>query len=166
MPHADLLVPLVSLPGLDPVGLVALFGADVPCLVLARFPGAGDGPWCEAWHPRLRKMFPGSVEAFTLDLADPATADRLARYVAGRVGLAVGATAPDFGPGCWEGVPPDSWWLGGACFASHNGPPIEHCTIVPTLAALDPADDTRTASGARVVDLRALAVVAVEVGRG
>ena len=110
---SDLLVPLASLPGFDPVGLrVASTATDN-----AKFPGlrglfvahadcdevrvlwvADDGP--ENW-PAAQVL---------LDLADAATRDRLARYVAGRVGLEVGSTAPTWAPDrAWDVY---GWTLG------------------------------------------------------
>lgn len=98
-----------------------------------------------------------------LDLSDASTADRCARWLAGRVGLEVGCTAP----GWFFHEAMVAWLLGRGrrdttrLFAQ-NGPDIDY--VVHTLADLDPTDDRRLPDGSRYVDRLALALVCRHVG--
>lgn len=102
------------------------------------------------------------VAEVTLDLARDEAADRCARVVAERVGI---PSTPTWfwhsAMGGWllgTGRPPTCRLFGG------KGSGYDH--IVPALAALNPNDDTRLPSGARLVDRLALAAVVREVCGG
>lgn len=116
---SDLLLPLSSLPGFDPVGL------------RVRHP-AGGVPWgvcvavddsrpnvhnvvvatTELGPPHDRDLDFAPARLVDLNLADASTADRVARWIACQVGVEVGCTAPKwiyiepspgfFEPGGWE----------------------------------------------------------------
>lgn len=148
-----LVVPLSALAGLDPVGLPVVYRNErwrVNRLIVSRDqPRAscvierldGEGAWPE--------MPPYDVLA--IDLADDATADRIARWLGVRVGLEVPCTAPVWGfdEGDWQVV---------------SGNDVATFDHVFALTELDPFDVRTLPGGARFVDRLALAVVARHVG--
>lgn len=89
---------LDELPGFDPVGLWVVahsYGRESRGLCLPLRHGKYDVLTTDGAHeldptPTLR-------EEVYVDAADPATADRLARYIAERTGAGAGMTAPTFG---------------------------------------------------------------------
>lgn len=157
---SDLLLRASACPGiLDGwVGPVVLDGETLAVLL----PGKPH----RVYLPEPHRCLEGQEEAralprhLSLDLARDEAADRCARWLAWAVGLAVGATAPE-----WERTPRwrhlGEWSLGGYRFGHRSGN-----QRAPALAALDPADDTRLPCGARRVDRLALRVVAEHVGAG
>jgi hypothetical protein len=169
MPHAD---PALTLRASDCPGVLRGWTGAV---IAETRVGLRHGVYCDdvgrVWYPdevvaHHEEVTGEDAAHLLLDLSRPEVADHVARWVAGRVGLAVGATAPG-----WRraGVRPRRWWLDsgvpfeapGASRTGLRGASI----VVPALADLDPADDTRTASGARVVDLAALVCVARHIRR-
>jgi hypothetical protein len=153
---ADGLTPVVLLPGLPGDGL----GGRLP---------VGS---CWAWWPMLGRAGAIPEDWVRLGLSRASTRDRVARWVAGRVGLECGATAPG-----WEGR--SAWEVSGWCLDCRPGsrlfvPPntvhrrpnwsqTSRRVAVPALAALSP-DPARLPDGCRRVDAEALAVVARFVG--
>lgn len=127
---------------------------------LSALPGLDD-----RWQP----VWPASVDGIGrhVSLVESATADRVARWLAARVGLEVGCTAPEWR---WRaGV--RAWGL----IAAFSGRYFVETrrqvwgrddVVVPTLdvADLDPADTRKLSDGSRFVDRLALAIVAVHVG--
>ena len=89
---------------------------------------------------------------------DASTRDRLARWVAGRVKLPVGSTAPDWA--CRFTSP--HWTLAGP--QRGNGGSEAMCTFHQGLADLDPNDPRLLPDGSRRVDAVALAEVARHLG--
>lgn len=91
-----------------------------------------------------------------------ATRDRAARWLARRVGLECGSTAPE-----WRAArepKPRGWILaGGAWFVFGPGRSLIDLEV-PALAELDPADNTLLPDGSRLVDALALAAVCRAVG--
>ena len=171
---SNLLVSLASLPGFDAGGLIV--HDDV--LDAWRMTLNSEGHSLVIWNRNRRTLDRVMRERVSLSLAVAATRDRLARYVAARVGLEVRSTAPT-----WEYVDfNDAWHLGGSRvlfrvsrwaevrdqlgdnLGSLPAGLAKRCREVPTLAALDPADDTRLPDGSRRVDALALGIVAVHVG--
>lgn len=160
MSPTDLRVPLSALPGFDPVGLRCSTASS------------GDGHWlcvADGWltdaNPRVSRnettrVYDGPMSGVVLDLSDSATRDRVARWVAARVGLEVGCTAPGWG---WVDNDPTNamrdvlarGWVLGSAFFVWGG-----CGT----SDLDPTDDTCLPDGSRVVDAVALARVAVYLG--
>jgi hypothetical protein len=170
---ARLRVPLDKLPGLDAVGLTA-YAMDLQWIVI------GDGG-CEgldilAWT--LDEQVPVPREVMAISLADSATADRVARWCAGRVGLEVGCTAPGWRSYSARADPPLAIWLLGEpgdarVFANQprRDPPLTGWAysravenVVPALADLDPTDARLLPDGARWIDRLALALVATHLG--
>ena len=158
---ADLRVALSDLPGFDPVGLRVLD------------PNGELGSYVATYADEVHVMLDGRANAtgglvldedVDLDLSDAATRDRLARWLAARVGLEVGCTAPRW---FWH-VAMRCWVLGHGRLESSrsfsfDGRVTDH--EVPPLSDLDGADDdTRLPDGSRLVDAVALARVAVHVG--
>jgi len=142
----SLRIPLSALPGFDAVGL-RMWLPDTRASVIC-LEDYGDDRW-------------------TVTLADASTADRVARWVADRVGMEIGATAPS-----WQSPPRESedvvvWTLLGSTADPHHrrfwlqGFGVAR---VPALAGLDYTDDRRLPDGSRYVDRLALARVAVHVG--
>jgi hypothetical protein len=95
-----------------------------------------------------------------VDLADAATRDRVARWLAARVGLNTSGRCP-----WWFTLAPvasrPGWGLAYGPHGSYEtfGPGRE--TEVPALVGLNGADDRRLPDGSRYVDALALALVAV-----
>lgn len=156
---AALRVPLASLPGFDVVGLdltrpVLLVGAPTPWARLlwpcVRQPDGGLGLWD---GDVVQPIDPAN---WSVDLSDAATRDRCARYLAQRVGVGVGSTAPNWGPDTFR---PRRWWLVGPDdgYIWHGDGGDED--FVRALADLDPTDDRRLSDGSRWVDAAALAAV-------
>lgn len=164
---ARLRVPLASLPGLDPVGLVVATWTGYH----RNDPEPSGRELFALWSPNdgaplvvergvgLRRRY--RVEA---DLSDRSTRNRVAEWLAGRVGLEVGSTAP-----VWVGYI-DGWRLLGTEHTQGNLRLFTWDTggtrtaTVPALADLHPVDDRRLPDGSRFVDAWALALVAVHVG--
>lgn len=163
---ARLRVPLSDLPGL-------------PCRGLLLYPMEGsvhDGPLLAETDIRPDDMGRPVVrvcggmrltEFWAVDLSDGATRDRCARWLAGRVGLGVGSTAPRWEP-VWTPATDRAWYLGGrgGTIDWFAGPsyPLTHTTSrapvpVSALDDLDPSDDRRIPDGSRWVDAAALAAV-------
>jgi hypothetical protein len=146
---------LAALDGFDPVGLTlgrggewaacVAYGHSDGTVLLVR--GAGTRHVVTEWWP---------LAGFEVDLADAATRDRVARWLAARVGLEVGSTAPGWETGDIE---PVEWVLVGTRIGDHFTP-----DSVPALAAVDPDDRRRLADGSLYRDALALALVAVHVG--
>jgi hypothetical protein len=164
-------VPLAALPGLDPVGLdlVALGQGEWAVHVLD-----ADGPWPQhdllvydgRWRTTESWWLHGDgpeLTTWAVDLADAATRDRVARQLAGRVGLEVGCTAPSFDrtPVGWALVGPHDCII----YAEPDAD-LDEFVEVPALADLDPADDRRLPDGSIYRDALAQAIVAVHVGGG
>lgn len=147
---ARLQVPLSAVPGLHPVGLPVLFRHEswlVTRLVVTR----GVTRAAEIDQIRGTERI-GAVPfgGLSCDLADDGTADRIARWVAERMGLEPGCTAPTWVfDGGWQVV---------------SGGSLAMFDHISSLGDLDPDDDRRLPSGARLVDRRALALVARHVG--
>lgn len=165
-----LLIPLSALPGLDPVGLRDEDGR----LILS---GVGDAA---GQVPTLISVAEhhGSVlwRRVSIGLGDPATRDRVLRWLAARVGLPVGCGAPAW----WRWTPDGGGW------ALADGTPfgVDRAVVYPWRADaiavtdvgeqrwvtgtgvsnLDPTDDTRLTDGSRLVDALALAAVLRQVG--
>lgn len=101
---ARLRIPLSALPGFDPVGLRAWW-PYLETHVLATGPyGSSSIGLLVDTEVCLRSA---GRQYLYVDLADASTADRLARWLAGRVGLEVGCTAP----GWFPKLGPDRWLL-------------------------------------------------------
>ncbi len=166
MTDARLLIPLAELPGLDPVGLVVHSRSYGELMCLGWCYDAPDrnirvvrnaGPWPRGWG--LVSAWHGE---YALDLSDAATRDRCLRWLAGRVELPKGCGAPT-----WKWHSALRCWLlsdgDGHCHTfARDWLYVEH--HVPTLADLDPTDDTRLSDGSRLVDALALAAVLRHVG--
>jgi hypothetical protein len=126
----------------------------------------GDGGW-EVYRLPIAGMQIVSHSHLLLDLRRAEVRDRVARWLAGRVGLEVGSTAPEFQ------TDEDGWSL----FTQHHANPglavwdLEGRgagaarSTIPALALLDPADSTTLPDGSRLVDALALGAVALHVGR-
>lgn len=85
------------------------------------------------------------TEVWAVDLSDAATRDRCARYLAQRVEVDVGSTAPNWGPDAFHrGL----WWLVGPDDGWHR-----------EVADLEAYDDRRLPDGSWWVDAAALAAV-------
>lgn len=134
---AQLQVPLASLPGFDPTGLwVSHAGVTDMC---------ANAP------------LPDWVADPTVTLADSATADRVARWIAERTKLQTGATAPE-----WKYVTSSAgWWLTFDCVGSYH--PVGTSVLHSLTDSV--SDDRRLPDGSRFIDRLALALVAVEVSR-
>lgn len=159
-------VPLASLAGFDPVGLV-VDGA----VIVSR---AEEQDNDEAgWAAEFATLPPPSLLAIatvegvrfrvaaevSVTLADASTADRVARWVAGRVGLEVGCTAPGWREGRQGGLGLPGWLLDtgdGSKFFTYDS--------LPVVRAFWMDDDRLLPDGSRYVDRLALALVAVHVG--
>jgi hypothetical protein len=157
---AALRIELSALPGFDPVGL------DVErscCGHVIGDPYAGPPECC------------GDPDEW-VSFIDASTRDRVARWLAGRVGLTVGSTAP----GWWH---QEAVWVlavrraggvkGGSSARTFSGSPRWAASAdggkrrhVPTLGDLDPSDPRLLPDGSRYVNALALARVAVTVGKG
>ena len=158
-------IPLAALPGFDPVGLFVrgLINDDGRYLVSGVSPCDPVAILVDGRESRGYRTV--SFELVDLDVADSSTADRLARWLAARVGLEVGCTAPG-----WKGQD-DGWVLTtfgkGVFFGAmpSNSRPAGHISIVPGLAGIDvPGGYRRLPDGSLFRDRLALAVVAVHVG--
>lgn len=166
---ARLRVPLASLRDFDPTGLdLQADGWTYPPHVLEN--GGDDllvydGKWrtSEPWW--LRREGPDGV-AWAIDLADASTADRVARWVAGRTGA-------DSTSGLTWSFDYPGWSLRGArpmgpyAYFAPSVDGLMGAIAVPALANLDgfrSADDRRLPDGSRFVDRLALALVAVHIG--
>lgn len=167
---------LAELPGFDPVGLRVtredgLAGTAVgDGFVVIRAPSMAFWQSGDPWAPW----------ATFVTTADASTRDRVARWVAGRLGKDVGPSGP-----CWGAVS-NGYEGGGWALLSRLGrgmsifmdpdrlplaalPPLvpggESVWVgVPALATLDPRDDRLLPDGSRWVDAAALAEVARHVG--
>jgi hypothetical protein len=167
---ARLRVSLAKLPGLNAAGLFCWDRGESGCCVLEV-----DNHWVRFAGDDLPNVSTGSVD---LDLSDSATADRVARWCAGRVGLEVGCTAPGWRSYSARADPPLAIWLLGEpgdarVFANQprRDPPLTGWAysravenVVPTLADLDPTDARLLPDGARWIDRLALALVATHLG--
>ncbi|MEQ1494470.1 MAG: hypothetical protein ABL912_01740 [Novosphingobium sp.] len=157
---ARLRVPLSALPRLDFLGLplVPVEGArgyavgemlGFGRVVIARY-GAADAV---------------AVSSLSLDLSDSSTADRVARWLAGRLGVEVWCTAPS-----WVCVVESvGWWIfSGEPRSLHRPAPLAGKYFPRGVYAeqADPTDGRRLDDGSRYVDRLALRLVAEEVGRG
>ena len=147
-----LLLRLDELPGFDPVGLHVCGGRSLQPWGLVVFSGPGgcmlSGGQDEVPATSLR-----------VSLADPATRDRVARWLAARVGLEVGATATRWGRSrgrAWSLVAVKGriwrWWEHQTAWTL-RGDRHYGC---PALASIDLADPQ--------ADWLALAAVARHVG--
>lgn len=184
MTDPSLLLRASALPGvLDGyVGFALSADGLTPVILLPGEPGDGLGGrlsigsrW--AWWPMLGRAGAIPEDWIRLPVDRPEVADHVARWVAARVaGKPVSG-----GYSFWfDGGYPTAdrvWRLSRpnspcAAFMEPGRPrrPFmpDHGVLieVPALSALDPADDTRTPSGARRVDLMALRLVAERVGQG
>jgi hypothetical protein len=160
-------VPLAALDGFDPVGLRCGEDLDHEAGVCTHTTEAGEHVWLVYSDDDTWDWLPRGV--VFVDLADPATADRVARWLAARVGLEVGCTAPRWNHSGRRGT----WAITGDADAAlfHGSEPPRNWRgrtrwkpaeiVVPALAALDPSDDRRLPDGSRYVDRLALALVAV-----
>jgi hypothetical protein len=170
---------LADLSGFDPVGLwvankdepegfLVLFQDETTVLVHSG--GSEDYPW---WWTKAEEDGP------TITMLHASTRDRVARWVAGRVGKDVGPSGP-----CWGAVA-NSYEGGGWALLGKLGhglsifmdpdrlplaalPPLVPTgesvwNGVPALAALNPNDGRRLPDGSRWVDAAALAAVARHV---
>ena len=162
-----LLVAPSAVQGLVPIGLrvvspggrsgwVVPFGLHSDRYQIATPDGLESGTECIDWDDLDDK--------WSYDLQDASTADRVARWLAARVGLEVGCTAPGWyyheggwylaGDECWTGIPSLAAagnYVAGLPFSERR------------LGEL--ADHRRLPDGSRYVDRLALALVAVHVGR-
>lgn len=184
---AALWVPLASLPGFDPVGLRVLVRAETAVLTDIASGGVGpaEGPvWrgCWVWwadssgHEDSVDLVDWSE--VILDLADASTRDRVARWLAGRVGFAVGCTAPDWIPTLKFGLGSGGigyrddggyWTLCCSSRTEHFRAPkgstgLKAFDEVPGLVSVDPHDAHRLPDDSRYADALALARVAVHTG--
>lgn len=152
---ARLRVPLASLPGFDPVGLRINAGSYGKGLC------TGASPIIAAWRFLCDDGSAGGADggALRVDLADASTADRVARWVAGRVDFEVGCTAPDWHHGTDHDG--NGGWL---LFWFDDGDSAEYYFGYPELEGLDWEDPRRLPDGSRYVDRLALALVAVHLG--
>lgn len=160
----ELRVPLPSLPGLDPVGLVVWHAVDQTFESGLCFENESRtaGRWL-ALNIRVRGGKGTSyfrAENGIVDLADAATRDRVARWVADRVEFEVGSTAPGWGfvDTDW-GFDMRGWLMGWR----RQGEPV-WWPADGFLAGADPNDDRLLPDGSKFVDALALARVAVHVG--
>lgn len=87
------------------------------------------------------------------------TADRVARWVAGRVGFEFGCTAPD-----WFRERDRQWLIGGDFDFDFTFGPAASRHLIPSLADINPTDDRRLTDGSRYTDRLALALVAQHLG--
>ena len=136
---------VAGLPGLDVVGLFAYFLGDEEderhlitdetVVELQRVFRSHGGPW-------------QSEEDLFVSTADARTRDALARWVAERVGLWFGSTAPT-----WWAAESD-WWL-----SAHRSDREWRKGEVPALGDLSARDHRCLADGSRWVDAAALAEV-------
>lgn len=140
---ARLRISLSALPGFDPIGL----------WLYRTFAAMAD----------IRRVCDGHTsQGDAVSAADSSTADRLARWLAARVGLEVGCTAPRWflGEGAWAVLTDDHGfarrWRGNDINALGG--------LVPAMVDLSPRDPRRLPDGSRYVDRLALALVAVHVG--
>lgn len=134
---ARLRVPLSALPGLDPVGLRVYWSSFSSVIV---GPQDHDG-----LYPVHHEHGVGCLSEGFLHLSDAATRDRCARYLAQRVEVDVGSTAPNWGPDAFHrGL----WWLVGPDDGWHR-----------EVADLEAYDDRRLPDGSWWVDAAALAAV-------
>lgn len=153
-----LLVQLDKVPGFDPVELRVR---------LASFPHYH--PRVVAYHRDRHVVDLAEPEGYfadcrvLLDMADTETRRRACLRLAALVDLPVGEDAPN-----WRWHPVLGCWLLGhgtpaTCRAfHHDGRNIEH--EIPTLAGLDPGDDTLLPDASILVDALALALTLVHLG--
>ena len=97
---------------------------------------------------------------WALDLTDEAGVDRAARWLAERVDLAQGVTAPVWEPSHWRAASGRAWrlhrcWLFAAPYPDSQN--FGAVSTVPALARLDLADP--------LVDVRALAICCAHIAR-
>jgi hypothetical protein len=167
---ADLRVPLASLPGFDACGL-DLHGDGMVVHVMDHDFGADMLVYNERWKdvPFLLHVDFALTE-WALDLSDAATRDRVARWVAGRVGLGVGATAPTWfasGHGVFRVFGADRGRvLSFAPTRTRESPArvsgLDH--YLPSMSDLDWRSTGRLADDCLIVEAEALALVAVHLG--
>jgi hypothetical protein len=113
-------------------------------------------------------LVPYRGRRLSLDLSLPECRDRVARVLARVVGLECESTAPAWALTVMRRDRVPHWLLGRA-----TGPYVIFAHIrnepawlgVPSLSTLDPSDPTLLPDGSRVVDARALLLVAEHVGR-
>lgn len=166
--HPDLLISPSALAGLSPVGLRVwnvrdeLEGHVVPGVYQHRVyaPTEGDGD-----------LHPLADDPWMLDLADAETRDRVARWVAVRVGLQLSSVAPSwqYGGRLWQIDVPrrgwastlvSAWW-----FAPYESPHWrEEVTVVPALAEINSERMSELEDGSLLIDALGLAVVARHLG--
>ena len=167
MSDHELWLNLSDLPGFDPVGL----RVEIPSVCTGIVVHMGEESNGRSWYwgspDAPPEEDPPEMEiadrnGIILFLSDASTRDRLARFVAG--GSHKECCAPEFKV-IRSGVPPSTCWvLSSRRLVSANN--VFGTRQVPTLADLDPTDDTRLPDGSRRVDAIALGRVAVHVARG
>ncbi len=171
---AHLRVPLSALPGLDPVGLRLRAGEGAmmaydPAIYVALSGGVMVFDWSHDGTPDLAML----AHAFVC-LDHPEGADRVARWLAARVRLEVGCTAPLWSV-CSLGWASIGWALTQrdaegetVCrtFASryHGGDIDALAPISDATALASESGSRRLPDGSRYVDRLALALVAVHFG--
>jgi hypothetical protein len=173
---ARLRVPLDRLPGFDPVGLRVIGEDGLPAGLVTLSTGVHVFLADDVNEDGSNLHYPADFDA---NLSDSATADRVARWCAGRVGLEVGCTAPGWRSYSARADPPLAIWLFGELglgvrvFANQprRDPPLTGWAysravenVVPALADLDPTDARLLPDGARWIDRLALALVATHLG--
>ena len=146
---AMLRVPLSSLPGFDPVGLVLHHHSGWSGFAIGRSPRGS----LVCYSSGVSQLEPAAAE---IDLADSATADRVARWAAAQVELATDCTAPG-----WRYLPDSvGWWLAAPDGAGWFFP----VSSLPLVKVFWADDDRLLPDGSRYVDRLALALVAVYLG--
>jgi hypothetical protein len=149
---AALRVPLAALPGFGPVGLSlwnerdglrgTVVETDMGLAVFCMTEGDGH------LHDR--------DDAWEYDLADASTRDRIARWVAGRAGLTLGSTAPD-----WGWCPPVMTWRLSAERGEWDAP---QALFDDAFWDIHLGDTRRLPDGSGYADAKALGMAAVHVG--
>lgn len=164
-----LLVKLSELPGIDPAGLIGrrfgpylTTGQFEEVVYVVRWSGLGASDECDV--VRMGALY-RCVSGLSIDLSDAATRDRCLRWLAGRMGLAVGCGAPmweahvDHG---WGPKSTDGWHLSTSMW--EDGAEYDAPAWLASALGIDPRDDTRLPDGSRIVDALALAAVLRHVG--
>lgn len=172
--HPELLVPLLALPGLDPVGLWVRHRASPSAcrwLVTEHLP-AIEGRYPQPSRCVVAHGGPHNVgdvdDKLRLNLADSATRDRVTRWIGARSNKAMDHSSAPW----WEWHGPRRVWALIANRWVHYYSPFgdEIETADPLLAVLalrdlDPQDFTTLPDNSRRVDAHALALVAVHLGQ-
>lgn len=140
-----LLVPLTALRGFDEVYGLEIYGLGM-CL-------DQDAETIRTWsHNQAVRHQRDMCE---IDLADAATADRIARWVAGRVGFEHAATAPNWGTSGSDHP------VHGPSRYAYLGDSDHHFDLPDDF---DDTDDRRLPDGSMYADRLALALVAQHLG--